>query len=128
VTVSYKLILNRLVNELPRFAYNYADERQLHEGLAAVLTSAGIRFDREYIAGPKDRFDFLCDEGVVIEAKIKGTFSEALRQIDRYCARDDVKAVLLVTTCLWGQARGWRDDAVLHTKPVRMVRIGRQAF
>ncbi|MGI8546879.1 MAG: hypothetical protein ACR2M1_06020 [Gemmatimonadaceae bacterium] len=122
------MILNTLVNELPRFSYAYADERQLHEALAMVLKAVGVSYTREYIAGPHDRFDFLCDAGVVIEAKIKGTFSEALRQIDRYCARDDVHAVVLVTTRMWAQTRPWRGDASLRGEPIRMIRVGGQAF
>lgn len=126
--MSHRLILSAILNQIPRFSYMYSDEKELHEALASVLTEAGIDFQREYVAGPKDRFDFLCDCGVVIEAKIKGTLSEALRQIDRYCSRDDVNAVVLVTTCQWGRARPWQEDSTLHGKPIRMLRVGSQAF
>ena len=126
--MNHQFIFRRLINGLPQFSFSYGDEKQLHDGLATVLTAAGIGFVREHVAGPRDRFDFLCDGGVVIEAKIKGSASEALRQVDRYCERDDVKAVVIVTPTAWGKRPRWRQDIKLHGKPVRIVSLGGQAF
>lgn len=97
------LLLNRIVAELPKFAYRFANEAELHSGIAAVLDQAGIQYQHEFIAGPKDRFDFLIDTGIVIEAKIKGSLSPALIQCARYLKRDDVSVVVLVTTRTWGR-------------------------
>lgn len=126
--MSDKMTLRRIVAALGSHAYRYADEHQLHDGLAVVLDQVGISYEREYIAGPKDRFDFLCDGGIVIEAKIDGSLPVALRQVGRYCARDEVAAVVLVTTRQWGRTRALRPDASLHGKPLRLVSIRPQAF
>lgn len=122
------MLLRRLELELPRYAYARTDENVFQQGLALVLTELGIAFTREHVAGERDRFDFLCEGGLVIEAKIKGSFSEAIRQIDRYCQRGDVAAVVLVTTCAWGSTMLLRGKPELHGKPVRLVCVHGQAF
>lgn len=125
---TFRLTMQRILNELPQFAYAFADEKQFHDGIARVLDANGIPYKREVVAGPKDRFDFLCDGNVVIEAKIKGSASEALRQVDRYCERDDVNAVIIVVCKEWGRRPRWCEDIVLHGKPVRIAAVGGQAF
>lgn len=115
----------RIAALLPRFSYRHGSEIQLHEGIEGVLLGAGIEFQREVVAGPADRFDFLCPPGVVIECKVKGSMPEALRQIDRYAARPDVAAVVLVTTRFWG---GGGVPAQLHGKPVHTVKVKGAAF
>lgn len=120
------MILRSVAETLPRFAYRFANEVVLHEGMAQVLTEAGIEFQREVVAGPKDRFDFLVAPGIVIEAKIKGSLSQALTQIARYAARSDVTAVVLVTTRFWGNAGAKVDQ--LHGKPVRIIKLTGASF
>jgi hypothetical protein len=120
------MILRSVVETLPRFSYRFATEIALHEAMAEVLTAAGIAFAREVVAGPKDRFDFLVAPGIVIEAKINGSLSQALAQIDRYAARADVTAVVLVTTRFWGGAGAKVDQ--LHGKPVRIIKLTGASF
>lgn len=120
------LVLNGLVSTLTRFAYRFGNEIELHEAMAQVLEQAGFEFEREVVAGPRDRFDFLVPNGIVIEAKIKGSLSKALEQIDRYAARQDVKAIVLVTTRFWGNVG--TSIQQLHGKPVRIVKIVGASF
>lgn len=105
---------------LPRFRYRFGRETELHAGIAAVLDQAGVAYQREAIAGPADRFDFLLADGVVIEAKCRGSAGDALRQVARYCERDDVTAVVLVSS------RAWAIEPYLELsgKPVHVVKIG----
>lgn len=118
-------MLDRVVDLLPRFSYRFANEVALHEGLAEVLDTDGISYVREFVAGPQDRFDFLIEPGIVIEAKIKGSMPQALRQIGRYAARADVTAVLLVTTRHWGTVA---FPPTLVSKAVRMVKVRGASF
>lgn len=120
------MVLRRIVTELPRYAYRYANEIELQSGIADVLTKSGITFEREVIAGPRDRFDFLVASGIVIEAKIKGSLSQALAQVDRYAARDDVTAVILVATRFWAFGHG--GASTLRGKPVRIVKLTGASF
>lgn len=122
------LHLRSIVTVLPRYAYRFSDEAALHSGIARVLWDAGISFSREFIADPADRFDFLCDGGIVIEAKIHGSISPALSQCARYAARDDVSAVVLVTSRAWGRAPALSPDATVHGKPLRVVHLRGQSF
>lgn len=117
---SPRFLLDYLARELPRYSYATQDERQFHDGLADVLTRLDLRFAREVVAGPRDRFDLVVEDAVVIEAKIKGSFSAAVRQVARYCARDDVHAVLLISTAPWSHPRVPQEG--FHGTPVRFVR------
>lgn len=121
-----KMLLRRIVEELPRYAYRYSTEIELHVAMCEVLTRAGIAFQREVVAGPRDRFDFLVLPGIVIEAKIKGSMSQALAQVDRYAARSDVSAVVLVATRFW--AAGQAKDFTLHSKPVCIIKLQGASF
>jgi hypothetical protein len=119
--------LNRITEVVPQFAYRYSDEQQLQQAIAIVLESAGVSFEREVSCGPRDRFDFLCEGNIVIEAKIHGSYAAAIRQIDRDLALPTVGAAVLVTARFWASSTG-TGVASLRGKPVRVVKIGAQAF
>ena len=119
------MLLRRVVELLQRFAYRFSCEAVLHQGMAQVLADAGIEFEHEFVAGPKDRFDFLLPGGIVLEAKVRGSMSEALTQLRRYAARDDVSAVVIVTTRYWGRTQ-LVDQ--LNNKPIRLVKLQGDAF
>jgi hypothetical protein len=117
--------MRRLEATLTRFAYRFADELQLHEAIAEVLTGDGIAFKREHIVDAKSRADFWID-GTVIEVKIAGSFADAFRQCQRYGAHESVAAVLLATTKV-GWARGWRPSAC-SGKPFSLVVLPRASL
>lgn len=120
--------IERIVREIRAHAFAFHDERELHDGIAQVLDFARMHYEREYIATPRDRFDFLCAGDVVIEAKIKGSFAEALRQCSRYCELPEVAAVVLVTTRHWGRTESIGPDERFHGKQIVMVQARGQAF
>ena len=124
--VQVDMLVRRICLALPRYAYRFANERDLQDGIAAVLVVEGIRFSREYVASKEDRFDFLCESGIVIEAKIDGGFADCARQIQRYCNLDVTQAVIIATSKMWG--RSIRDGVEIAGKPVRLVRIRRQSL
>jgi hypothetical protein len=118
---SIELLMRRVIKALSAYRYRFGTEVLLHEAMAAALESERIAFTREFIAGPKDRFDFLVEPGLVIEAKIKGSFSEAAAQCMRYAKRDDVRGVILAATRFWaGQAD---MPEVMCGKPVAVIRL-----
>lgn len=125
MTPDLQLILRKVVNTLPAFSYRFGSEVELHRGMADVLRDAGVPFQREFVAGPQDRFDFLVPPGIVIEAKIKGSISEAGRQVARYAQREDVAAVVLVTTRYWGSTK---LVDTFNGKPVRLVKLRGDSF
>jgi hypothetical protein len=122
--IEHAIAARRVCTALPRYAYRYGNEVQLHEGLAAALEKEGIVFSRE-VTSDADRFDFLCEGGVVIEAKIGGSATAAIRQAERYCAHDEVTAVVIAST------RAWRGDfagLTLRGKAIHVVQVRAQSF
>lgn len=118
--------LRRVEAALQRFTFLFSSEAELHSGIASVLRREAIAFEHEHVAGPKDRFDFLIEPGIVVEAKIKGSLPEALRQCARYAAREDVNAVILVSTRHWGRVAV--EIPPIHGKPVRVVHLRGASF
>jgi hypothetical protein len=120
------LRLRGLARLLHGFAYRFANEAQLQEAVAGVLTDAGYTFERECVLDDKNRADFYL-QGLVIELKVDGALSSALRQIDRYSHLDNVDAVLLASTERWAD-QSLQGKAEFHHKPFEMVRLRRHAL
>lgn len=126
--------LRALVSLLGGFNYRYGSEVQLHATLGQVLLEAGIEFVREFQLDAENRADFWLPlgglTGLVIEVKVDGSISEALRQVGRYAALERVQAVLLASTCRWAKpelqgvptAGGWGG------KPAAIVHLPRQSL
>jgi hypothetical protein len=101
-----------------RHRFRCAGEALLQEALNQVLTEAGIPFQREVRLGEAGRIDFLLTEARVgLEVKVDGGLSEVTRQLLRYAEREDVHALLLVTT----RTRHDSLPAFMLGKPVRVA-------
>jgi len=120
------LLLQRILNCLPQYGYLMSDELELQQGIGEVLTRHEIPYVREFQITAADRFDFWCDDSVVIEAKCEGSMSQCLRQVDRYCALVSVKAVVIAAPLSW--TRSQHQEIVLRGKPVRLVTVRRRSF
>lgn len=121
-----RIILNALATHLGRYAYRYGDEIQLHERIAEVLTLHGFEFERERVLDPRNRADFWLD-GLVIEVKVGGSFSDALHQVGRYIKLPDVTGVILAGTPRWA-ANELVAKPIWQDKPFQMVRLARQSI
>lgn len=121
-----ELTLRAVTGALSRWSYRFATEVQLHAGIAQALEHASIGFRREVRADRASRFDFLCDGGIVIEAKIDDTMPSAVRQVERYVQLEQCQAVVIAAAKPW--ADSCRKAFELNGKPVRIVRIRSQAF
>ena len=76
--------------------FTYANEAQLHDGIAAALASRGIATEREVrLAG--GRIDLMAGR-VGVEVKVGGLTVEVGRQILRYLACDELDGLVLVTS------------------------------
>lgn len=124
--MSCALLMRSIATHLQRFGYTFIDESQFQRGISTVLDEGGFRHQREYVAGPTSRLDFLVDPGIAIEAKIQGSLPTALLQVDRYAELPEVTGILLVTTSRWEGAAG--GVAELRGKPFRIVTVRRLAF
>lgn len=83
---------------LNRSVLRYTSEAELQAGISQVLTAAGVEHRREVDLGDAGRVDLLTAGGLAIEVKVAGSANEMARQIVRYAQRDEVRALLVVTT------------------------------
>lgn len=90
--------MEQVVSALKRIrCHVITDEYKLHNMIAQQLTAAGISFKHEVPLAPRNRIDFLTDDGIGIEAK-KGKPNEqsVYKQLERYAGFDEVKGLILV--------------------------------
>ena len=90
--------LNRLAERLAAYHFHFAKEAELQTGLALALEECGVFFSREHVLDAHNRVDFLTAEGIGIEVKVDGSALDVARQLMRYAAFPEVRALLLVTT------------------------------
>jgi hypothetical protein len=114
----------RLREVLGSYRYNHANERDLQDGIAQVLATRGIRFDREVVLGPKDRPDFMVD-GIAVEVKVDGSPAVILRQLARYASQKGVRAILLVTR---KEQHAHRFPETVGGKPLDVLTLGANAL
>lgn len=94
--------------------FHHANERELQNGIAAVLSEAGFMFERERRLAPGDIIDFFLD-GLGIEVKVAGSQAEVIRQLHRYAQHAEITELLLVSSRL---RLGQLPDS-LRGKPIR---------
>jgi len=78
-----------------------------------------LGYTREYILPDKRSIPDLFAEGIAIEIKIKGSKMQIYRQCERYCAFDEVKALILCTNKSMG------FPAEINGKPCYYINIGK---
>lgn len=88
-----------VVAAITTYRLNFGTEEQLHRGLAHLFELSGFAFTPEVVLAPGDRVDFMLDS-VAVEAKIEGSASSILRQLQRYAASPRVSELVLVTSKL----------------------------
>lgn len=86
------------VTAIMAFRINTGPERDIQEAVATILDGAGLKYVREFEMGKANRIDFLIDEGVGLEVKVQGSPSAVVRQLFRYAEREEIKAMVVVST------------------------------
>jgi len=81
---------------------------------------AALGAQREVRVGSADRIDFLLPGGLGVEVKINGSLSGLTRQVHRYAQREEISALIVVTT----RHRLAQLPDTMHGKPVRVVKVG----
>jgi hypothetical protein len=74
---------NELLAVLKTFRFRYDDEMRLQEGIAAVLASSHIPFEREVKLSQHDRIDFMTGR-LGIEVKVGHPLTSVMKQVHRY--------------------------------------------
>ncbi len=76
--------------------YNFANEIEFQDGIAKVLDEAFIPYQREHDLGENGIIDFFCN-GIGVEAKIKGSRAQLMRQVARYAKHESLKSVIVAS-------------------------------
>ena len=103
--------------------YSYASESELQQGIASVLATAGIEYQREGILSARDRLDFMVGP-IAIEVKIADPRAAVLRQLHRYTQHPEVTAIILVTR----KARHLDMPATLNGKSIHVASLLEGSF
>ena len=88
--------LEDLRNLLSKYKFSFTNEKELQEGIAQVLKSNYIYFNREISLSKKDRIDFLLENGIGLEVKIDGSATKLANQIRRYLDHEQLTGILIV--------------------------------
>jgi hypothetical protein len=113
--------LSSFVELLKTYRYSVGSEDSFQRSLEQVLLRHHISFLREHQLGPEyGRIDFyLPDRKFGIELKVKGSPSQALRQLHRYAQCPDIRALILMTA----RARLALAPATINGRPLVAVAV-----
>ena len=109
----------RIVRLLENCPLPLGDEKLLQEQTASALDAAGLIFERERRLSPHDIVDFLIEDGIALEMKIKGGRFAIYRQCERYCGFDAVHGLILATNVAMSL------PPAINGKPTSVALLGR---
>lgn len=125
--VAVEFRVRRVATLLGGFRYLFGDEYQLQQAVAEVLTGAGESVTRELILDRKNRADVMLQDGILVEVKVDGSLSAALRQCERYSVLDSVHGIVLAASVVWAR-RGLVSRPLMGGKPFALVHLARQSL
>ena len=89
--------VEKVISTIQSHRFRYSEEEDLQEGIAAVLTAAGLDVQREVHLDERDRIDLLVGS-IGIEVKVAGSAEDAFRQLARYARHPEIEHLVLVTS------------------------------
>lgn len=98
--------IHEVIKAFSAHQLDFSSEDVLQSQIAQMFTEIGISFQREVRLSAQDRIDFLVEDGLGVEVKIKGSPHAIYRQCKRYCASGQIRTLLLVT----GRSMGLPDQ------------------
>lgn len=110
--------LAKLAKMLRYGNFRLGHEKLLQEDVEALFERNCVDFRREFILGPGERVDFLVEERIAVELKVKCSPRVMMRQLQRYAGHDKVEAIILVTATVTSM-----PDS-MNGKPVYVVNLG----
>lgn len=90
-------LINKLIQVIHRSKVSLTDEKITQVQIADLLTEHEIPYVREYRLSDEDIVDFLVDDSLAVEIKIKGQKRAIYRQLQRYAAHERIKGLVLLT-------------------------------
>lgn len=98
---------------------NLTNEKILQLDLSSVLTTHGIKHEREIYLDEHNIIDFMFESGVGMEVKIKGTPKNIYRQLVRYSEFEQIKSIILATNKSMGLPK------LINNKPTYIINLNR---
>jgi hypothetical protein len=95
------------------------DEYALHEAIAQAFSQSGVPYIHESPLAPHCRIDFLCGHVGVEVKRGRPLRSSLLRQLERYCACEQISSLVVVVERSVNLPRSCRG------KPVRVLSLNR---
>ncbi len=112
--------LENLLGVLGSYRFRFGTEEVLQDAVERVLQDAKIPYERERDLGDAGRIDFLVENTIGLEIKTKGSPTEVAEQVIRYCTRDEISIVVLLTARM---TLGKLVPRKVHGKKVLVVGI-----
>lgn len=103
---------------LGSYRFPLSNEKILQREIAEVLTKNNIVFQKEASLQGSGIIDFLIGD-IGIEIKIKGNALSIYKQLERYCEREEIKEIILVTNRTMGLPNK------INGKPAHIISIGK---
>lgn len=112
----------KIYEAISRARFNLSSEKDVQNGIESILKMSKPHikiYQREYELDKFSRIDFLVDNTVGIEVKIKGTKKAIYKQLLRYMQFDTIDELILVTSKTLGL------PATLNNKPLYVINISK---
>lgn len=94
--------IRTIVELIQSSRFTLSSEKALQAEMETVFLRSGLAFRREVRLAPGDIIDFLFDDGIGLEVKIKGGKMDIYSQCVRYCASPDIRSLVLATNVAMG--------------------------
>lgn len=93
-----------IIQALRTQRFDLQNEKKTQAEIAVFLQDCfpGLLMDREFGLDPHNVIDFLLDNRIGMEVKIKGQKREIFRQCERYCDFELIEILILVTNLSMG--------------------------
>lgn len=97
------------------------EEYEIQNEVAKVLGLHNIKFQKEYTLGPRNRIDFLLDNGIGIEVKKgKPNKVKVINQLERYSRFNKITALILIIE------RSMDIPSIINDKPCFSIGLNKQ--
>ena len=112
--------MQKIVQIIESLRLDLSDEKRLQSDLETALRKAGLSFAREQALSARDIPDFLLQDGIVIECKLRPAQKMAVfRQLDRYAHHPEVRGIVLATNL------SMTLPETIREKPAVMASLGK---
>ncbi|WP_420213481.1 hypothetical protein ACN8ZM_40420 (plasmid) [Burkholderia aenigmatica] len=103
----FDLVVEKIVRVVRSHQFDLSTEKHLQADIASAFDLNGILYEREKRLSSADILDFLVDEHVAVECKLRGKSRkiDIFRQLERYAEHSTVTAIVLVSNVAMGLPR-----------------------